>query len=123
MNKTEQATVALINTHPLSNRGHAFVVLKDAGLSGSGRVFNAAVKKYEEHFDLQLGKSTAAKRDKRDKDLRAVAHQTSANDVLEHINEIDVADALFWAFWKAFKYEGKWSKSLQVKDFAVHFKS
>ena len=53
---------------------------------------------------------------------RATAHRMSKSEVLGHIEEIEEADELFWAIWKVFKYEGKWSKSLSSSDFAVHFK-
>jgi len=53
---------------------------------------------------------------------RAQAHQMSSAEVIAHINAIDDADGLFWACWKVFRYEGKWSSVLKTGDFAVHFK-
>jgi len=118
--KTEMAIQKLLEHEEISNRGHAFIILKEAGLSGSGAVFNKAVKAWEEVHGA-LGKSAAAKlRDKKQR-LRAHAHQMSADEVIEHINDIDSADDLFWACWNVFKYEGKWARKLKCADFAVHF--
>jgi len=121
MSKTDQAIAALKAAHPMKNRGHAFVVLKEAGLTGSGRVFNAAVAAYEAEFGVSLGKSAGAKRAEQQQALRAQAHQMSAEEVKEHIAEIDGADQLFWAAWKVFRHEGKWANKLTAADFAVHF--
>ena len=120
MTKTQQAGQALLNAHPIKNRGHAFVTLKEAGLTGSGAVFNGAVKIYEAQHG-PLGQSAAAERKQRDSDLRAKAHQMSAAQVSAHLNAIDGPDPLFWALWKVFKHEGKWSKQLRTGDFAIHF--
>lgn len=109
--------------HEVSNRGHAFVILKEAGLSGSGAVFNAAVKEYERvvRDGELLGKSAARRRDDESMSLRAQAFQMSADAVRKHIDDIDEPDQLFWACWKVFRHEGKWSKQLKTKHFAVHF--
>lgn len=55
--KTQKATEALIahGAYGVKNRGHAFIIIKEAGLAGSGRVFNAAVAAFEEHFGVKLG--------------------------------------------------------------------
>jgi hypothetical protein len=73
--------------------------------------------------DYLFDSETEVKKPKKptQKDLRAVAHTMSAEAVKEHIEDIESADALFWALWKVFKYERKWSKSLKASDFAVHF--
>jgi len=122
MTKSEAAGRALIDAGEVKNRGHAFVILKEAGLSGSGAVFNRAVAIYEEHTGAELGKSASAQRAAREKALRARAHQMSSSEVLQHIEKIDSADDLFWACWKVFRHEGKWVKQLNSGDFAKHFK-
>lgn len=118
---TQQARAALLAAAPLRDRGHAFQILKAAGLTGSGAVFNAAVKAYEAERG-PLGQSAAASRQQRDADLRAKAHQMSASDVRAHIAAIAQADPLFWACWNVFKNEGKWAKALTKADFANHFR-
>ena len=107
MNKTEQATAALTAAHPIANRGHAYKVLAANGLTGSGRVFNGAVKAYESSNNVSLGATAARKRETENESLRAQAHQMSAGAVRDHIDEIGSADSLFWACWKVFKHEGQ----------------
>ena len=121
MTKSEQAGAALIAAGEVKNRGHAFTILREAGLSGSGAVFNRAVSIYEKHHGCELGKSASAKRADEDKRLRAAAHQMSAADVKRHIETIEEADPLFWACWKVFRNESKWKNTLNTSDFAVHF--
>lgn len=117
MKKSSLAAQALLSAHPVENRSHAYKVLAAAGLNGSGSVFNAAVRAYEEKHG-PLGKSSAAKRKENDAQLRAKAHQMSADEVLAHINEISSADPLFWACWKVWK----WNKQIPISAFAQHFK-
>lgn len=120
--KTEIATAELLR-HDVKNRGHAFVILKEAGLSGSGAVFNKSVAEYEKQKGVKLGKSEFRNRAETNGKLRAQAFQMSAAAVKEHIDEIDEPDSLFWACWNVFRYEGKWSRQLKTSDFAVHFNS
>lgn len=122
-NKTEQATAALLAADEVKSRGHAFMILKARGLTGSGRVFNGAVKAYEAERGIELGKSQSAQRTSDDATNRATAHQMSADDVTDHINNIEKADSLFWACWKVFRHEGKWETKLSVADFATHFQA
>ena len=121
LTKTEAATNELLKHDEISNRGHAFVILKKAGLAGSGAVFNRAIKAYEEVKNCELGKSASRDRADTKKENRARAHCWSAEDVKEHIRKIDKADEIFWACWEVFRHEGKWSKQLKTSDFAVHF--
>ena len=121
--KTQLATEELLKHDEIANRGHAYVILKEANLTGSGRVFNAAVAAWEDAKGQLLGRSAGSQRADREKDLRAHAHQMSADDVKEHIDKIDQPDPLFWAIWKVYRDEGKWSNLLSKDDFAVHFTS
>ena len=124
MTKTEQA-IKVLKENDVANRGHAYLLLKQAGLAGSGRVFNTAVKAYEFDRGVTLGKSAAARNAETDADSRrrnqALAHQMSAKDVRDHIEAIKQADQLFWLCWRLFRDEGKWANHLSTGDFAVHF--
>ena len=121
LNKTELATQELMKHEEISNRGHAFIILKEAGLNGSGIVFNKAVKNWEEARGIRLGKSASRERADTEKDMRARAHCMSVAEVREHIESIAKADSLFWACWKVFRHEGKWNKQMKIAEFAVHF--
>lgn len=122
ISKTELAAQALIAAGEITNRGHAYKVLAEAELCGSGVVFNGAIKAYCKHAGIsELGKSASAQRREDEKRARANAHQSSAEEVLEHIASIKAADQKFWDFWHVFKYEGKWQNKLSTSDFAVHF--
>lgn len=120
--KTQLAIDALINHEGgIKNRGHAFKVLSDAGLTGSGQVYNKAVRAYEFQTGEKLMHRRKRQRAIDEEKYRAQAHQMSADEVIAHVNDIDEADELFWACWKVFRYEGKWQKALKADDFAVHF--
>lgn len=123
MNKTEEAAQVLLDAPEVKNRGHAFVILQKQGLTGSGAVFGGAVAAFEAERGVVLGKSRASKRADEDAVARAQAQQMSAEAVSDHISSIEKADRLFWACWRAFRDEGKWSNSLASADFAVHFVS
>ena len=66
MTKTEKGLAALNEAYPIRNRGHAFMVLKSAGICSIGggapsrRLFTSCVKAYQEQHGVILGKSKAA---------------------------------------------------------------
>lgn len=115
------AADALIAAHPIANRGDAFMVLKNVHLhEGGAKVYSAALKIYEETFDVKLKKiDYKAKQDARNAETNK-ARTMTADDVRHHIAKINAGDGLFWACWRAFK-ENRYA-GLDVKDFAVHFK-
>ena len=118
--KTEMATEELLR-HDLADRGHAFTMLRKAGLHrAGGAVFNAAVRNYEAERGVSLGKSKSQMRHEENARLRALAYQMSADEVREEIT--NGATQLFWMCWKIFRDDGKWGKQLKVSDFAVNFK-
>ena len=61
MTKTEKGLEALNAAHPIKNRGHAYIVLKDAGVCTDGpasaRLYTKCVKLYQEEHGITLGKS------------------------------------------------------------------
>ena len=121
LTKTEQAINELLKHDDIKNRSHAFMILKESGLSGSGAVFNKAVTAWQDAKGRELGKPAARTRVDEAKENRARAHCWSAADVKAHIDKIDKADSMFWACWNVFKNEYKWRKQLSTADFAVHF--
>jgi len=97
-----------------------WVTVTKKGRTSSDVVLESGEEKTILNKFLLKDESTPMKAEK--VNYRAIAHTMSAEAVKEHIDDIDEADQLFWACWKVFKYEGKWSKSLKTSDFAVHFK-
>lgn len=118
--KSQNAADALLAVgKTIKNRQHAWIVLRDAGLTGSQQVVNAAIAEYEKHFDVVLGDSRAVQQ--RNTNLAAQAHQMSADEVLAYLDKIDAATPLFWVLWRLYKDSGKWKNQLKQQDFARHF--
>lgn len=61
--KTETGVEALNAAHPIKNRGHAYIVLKEAGVctkgAASARLYTKCVKLYQQQHGITLGKSKA----------------------------------------------------------------
>lgn len=128
MSRTQRAIDELGRNHPISNRGHAYRVLAEAGLvthgndPASARIYTQAVKQYEIIYGIVLQKSQS-QINARQRHLEDIeAHTMRAEDVRRHIGHIDEPDGLFWACWAIFKQGTKWQGELTYGDFAVRFK-
>ena len=86
MTKTQEAADVLIAAFPVTNRGHAYKLLANAGLTGSGKVFNAAVKQYEDEYGVTLQKSTAQQRREAESESEyGFSEQTAVNALRDEI--------------------------------------
>lgn len=115
----ERAAALLCDNHPVPNRGRAAQILYRAGLDRQHEdILSAAVRLYEQRKDCRL---TEALSDTEKKRLRAKARRMTAQQVKDHIAQIDKADYLFWACWRQYKDKRRWRAELTVSDFSIHF--
>ena len=118
----EQAASVLAKGEP-KNRGHAFLILKDAGLDNLGpHLYNEVIAAYELKTEVTLGNSRKRTMDIAKAEAKKISHQMEHSDVTEHVSKMDKKpDTLFYECWDLYK-NGKWDGELEAALFTDKFK-